>query len=494
MSKLGRNEPCHCGSGKKYKKCCLNKDEEKKKMDINNNSEGCTNCDEDFEEIFEEEDDFTEDEFDEITDREEYNKIKHKIKELRKKYSCKKFDDNLPDISPDEQRIVDAWWQKFEDVCMKNFDAIKCVDLIKDFVINHPNLVPNLYLHEGAIFEFEGRSLKSGNYDDFIGFLKWYRDNAFNAYILGGTYYDFFLITYQLVNGDVGNITKYFSIYKEYPGHDPDNLMRLVDLFKATNNQELLIELLKDIHPYVYYSPGIIGAEDFVQPILKDTFCKYLKRDYTEQEIDLIVNTMKDFSNLFPDMFVQTNREFWVHLLEDMYKRVPLEKQLKNRKEAEDYFSHIRNHFEVFLHETRGKQWITAEYYSVLILEYLFKQLENNKIGKKPFQLNKDRVDNYLATQFRDIIGIREIPCLAFMQALFYFNEYLGETGLISSECRDSNEGVCDDLYETVYGICLKSNYCAKLFEKFPTVLESRINHKFSIKLSKPSKKHKCSW
>jgi len=23
----GRNEPCHCGSGKKYKHCCLSKDE-----------------------------------------------------------------------------------------------------------------------------------------------------------------------------------------------------------------------------------------------------------------------------------------------------------------------------------------------------------------------------------------------------------------------------------------------------------------------------------
>jgi hypothetical protein len=23
----GRNEPCHCGSGRKYKQCCLNKDE-----------------------------------------------------------------------------------------------------------------------------------------------------------------------------------------------------------------------------------------------------------------------------------------------------------------------------------------------------------------------------------------------------------------------------------------------------------------------------------
>ncbi len=24
---LGRNDPCHCGSGKKYKKCCAAKDE-----------------------------------------------------------------------------------------------------------------------------------------------------------------------------------------------------------------------------------------------------------------------------------------------------------------------------------------------------------------------------------------------------------------------------------------------------------------------------------
>jgi len=26
-SRPGRNEPCHCGSGKKYKHCCLAKDE-----------------------------------------------------------------------------------------------------------------------------------------------------------------------------------------------------------------------------------------------------------------------------------------------------------------------------------------------------------------------------------------------------------------------------------------------------------------------------------
>jgi tetratricopeptide (TPR) repeat protein len=27
MAKTGRNDPCHCGSSKKYKRCCLGKDE-----------------------------------------------------------------------------------------------------------------------------------------------------------------------------------------------------------------------------------------------------------------------------------------------------------------------------------------------------------------------------------------------------------------------------------------------------------------------------------
>lgn len=30
--KLGRNDPCHCGSGKKYKVCCLAKDEAKERQ------------------------------------------------------------------------------------------------------------------------------------------------------------------------------------------------------------------------------------------------------------------------------------------------------------------------------------------------------------------------------------------------------------------------------------------------------------------------------
>jgi tetratricopeptide (TPR) repeat protein len=34
MAKLGRNDPCHCGSGNKYKKCCLAKDEAASKSQL----------------------------------------------------------------------------------------------------------------------------------------------------------------------------------------------------------------------------------------------------------------------------------------------------------------------------------------------------------------------------------------------------------------------------------------------------------------------------
>jgi hypothetical protein len=43
MKKIGRNDPCPCGSGKKYKKCCLQKDEEKELRDHEDNEDQSRN-------------------------------------------------------------------------------------------------------------------------------------------------------------------------------------------------------------------------------------------------------------------------------------------------------------------------------------------------------------------------------------------------------------------------------------------------------------------
>ena len=38
MRKVGRNDPCPCGSGLKYKRCCLNKDRESDRSKITESS------------------------------------------------------------------------------------------------------------------------------------------------------------------------------------------------------------------------------------------------------------------------------------------------------------------------------------------------------------------------------------------------------------------------------------------------------------------------
>ena len=37
MMKIGRNAPCPCGSGKKYKKCCLSNDQQTERMHSDHN-------------------------------------------------------------------------------------------------------------------------------------------------------------------------------------------------------------------------------------------------------------------------------------------------------------------------------------------------------------------------------------------------------------------------------------------------------------------------
>jgi len=41
---IGRNDPCHCGSGKKYKKCCLENDANKSTSDIYPGDNICAVC------------------------------------------------------------------------------------------------------------------------------------------------------------------------------------------------------------------------------------------------------------------------------------------------------------------------------------------------------------------------------------------------------------------------------------------------------------------
>jgi hypothetical protein len=119
MSKVGRNDPCYCGSGKKYKKCCLLKDEEKnleelkgdaiveegEKWEEENETRRMT-IDDKPEGIEEDEAEFEENEEGGYEAKDE-NDIRYNTGNGKDIFSVR--DGPYPAISKEEERIVDEW-------------------------------------------------------------------------------------------------------------------------------------------------------------------------------------------------------------------------------------------------------------------------------------------------------------------------------------------------------------------------------------------------
>jgi len=473
--KLGRNEACHCGSGKKYKRCCLDKVSEKN----NNDRTAPTDQSGSFHDAcgdkgFKDEAELWDNESSEEEYSAESRDTDHdgnsteedfRTEHFSKLYSCKKFVEYIPEISQEEQSIVDEWWTRFKTVYFKKgIDPIRCLELIKDFCHKNQKLVPNLYLHEEALFEIQSAFLQTDQYSVFIDFLKWFRNHFFDTYSICGMFYDTYLVEYYLVHGPEEEIHQYFSLFHEYPDRDPDQVMRLVELFKATNHSELLVSLLRNIYLHLYYSANVFGGSAFVIPIMQDTYFKYCKKDYSAQDIDSLCEDTKALSEKVPSLGIIVDRAFWENHFQDIFSKGFSHQFPSTKNGVKDYYRKVYKHFTGYLHENKNMQWITADYYASLVCDYLKRPLTDGKIIKRPFQFSKNNLDHYIARTFQEIIGIKSIPSMAFLEALWYFAEYLEQEKLFTLEEKFNLKKSCQELFKTVYALGKKNRYATCLF------------------------------
>ena len=99
-SKIGRNDPCPCGSGKKYKKCCLPKEQQRSVAAARKDE-----TDEFFEDVPAEpaglrnETDAMEASSSSGPQLEDEPFVSHQIS------------DEVPEIGEEENALVDAWWR-----------------------------------------------------------------------------------------------------------------------------------------------------------------------------------------------------------------------------------------------------------------------------------------------------------------------------------------------------------------------------------------------
>jgi len=493
MSKVGRNDPCPCGSGKKYKKCCIDKETEFFQKEVRSQSfqsiedkwddeetndslfglndfqadneetnvEDYPGANEENEEL---EDDFL-DKDDETDDEDEENLSKKNLikNDPRCRYQIK--DKFSPEISEEEDRLIDDWYDKYKP--MKDPEIIQ--QHIENFMDQYPNLVENMELHHEVVFELGSEYLKNNRYDDFIEFLFRFRNDFPESYLKSFGYYDYDIIVWLVSKGRTDEVPPYLENFKKYPVDFVDKLFELLDFLYATNNSSLAYPLVSEIYPYVFYSREVFGGASIVTPIIIDYYSKILHPDYTDDEINRLVDNMKEIKVDLWDQYY--NSEFWKLMFGNILKPFSKWEWSVPRKKAAFHRLHneMINNYHRFFKEKTGVSWITANFFIEKLAEYFHKWIENSqKPHKVLFDFSETTMDKTIGGLISKMMWIDFTQYAGHFNAIYYFADYMYVCGNIDEIERDKIQTDCTRLYNKPLESLNRQYIEAKAFKQFP--------------------------
>ena len=445
-NKLGRNTPCHCGSGKKYKKCCLTQDENIAKIEKDPDLL-YEDIESDFSEIGE--DDYDGESF-------ENDFVIPDVEPRRKPTPV-----NLPEITAKEQELVQAWGEKYIEIDAPDEHIIH----LKNFIQDHPSLVPHLYLDEEALFEIGASLLQNARGKEYIEILLDIRQNFLDVYMRSYSYYDKDLVVYHICQGEFEMAAQFINNFKAYPDDDPDMLYPLIDFLCVSNRPDLISELLRDNYLDIIYSNNIMSSGEIIDPFLWACFyVSELENGYDEKSINALSATLESLKIDFVDGYTQPEKitERLNFITEKIEK--PFEEMFKASKIAMDFYYQISLNYIGWIHENKNIPWLTAYYYHTFILEYFKIAIPKNKRPKKSFVFVKSHFESMLVEMSLNVFGFEATKELSSLKAFSLFFDYLSAHQAISRNEAEELQDVCKVFHKKKLPELLESQFEAFYF------------------------------
>ena len=449
MSKsIGRNSPCHCGSGEKYKKCCIIKDTERSILE--QNPELLYEEDE-LIEVIETEGVFTEEEPEEVINKFITPTVRHSRKpELL-----------LRETTIEEEKIINNWLDKY--IKIKTPDEF--LVHLNNFLKHQPELVPHLGLEEEVLFELQALLLRHGRGKEYIEVLLNIREKFSDVYLQSYSYYDRDLIVYYICEGEFEKASEYINNFINYPDDNPGVLFDLIDFLCVTNQQTLLANLLGKIYLQVLYSDNIIGGEAIIEPFLWSSYYIPKLEDIFDEKSALKLSTIfKTLKINMKDEFYET--KFIFKRLNIITKKIeePLGIKYGLEKNTMEFYYQISVNFIGWLHRSKNISWLTAYYYHTLVFKYFSTSVPANKRPKIPFLFIKGHFESNLVKMSKNFIYLNAVSILSSFRAFYLFSEYLCKhQGITEKEAKELQEW-CKEFNSKIIPGLLKKQYEAKYF------------------------------
>jgi len=487
MVKIGRNAPCPCGSGKKYKKCCLPKEdqakaEEKAKRAAKDRERAMREEQEqkELDELFEDVDDFYDEDYDEHFNEDfedleippqnvEYDDPEEPAADESLERQSDPVpsegppDTPLPKIGAAETGLVEQWWTLYS--AMKDIDQIRAH--LEQFMENHPELVRHLELQHAALFEMGAKYVALQRHGEYAALLQHLREAFEDTYVKRFGVYDYHLVAYQVMTANREAIGRYLNHFRKYPDHDPGRLFQLIDLLMATGCEAQVTDLVEDIYLRVLRSPQIVGGDQILAPVVMARMAPFLRPDFTEaslaklaarmQALDEVMPghntfTVKRFGQLFDQIF--HNRRSW-----DVADCI-------SRRDLNDRYYHVSLDFMRFLHENDGLGWVAAAFYRGLVHTYLLKVIPEGKRPREAFVFTRLMIEQTVFQTTRDLFSIDSTRALGMLRGLHAFARYLQLTQTLADDRCIAIQGWCRELYEEYHQMLVRRSFAAKVFEE----------------------------
>jgi hypothetical protein len=464
VKKLGRNEPCHCGSGRKYKKCCLRKDEEDRQRaleeqeyerDVEAGRIDPFAGDEDWEEepedeteeYLEEEDDFFQD------------------------YSPRPAEESLePDrveqreLSPEDLAIVEQWGKEY--VTLREPDALR--DHIENFLTTHPQLVSELDLGGEPLLELGGMYIREGRHESYIEVLTRLRSEFPEEYLRSFPYFDNDMIAWAIINNQKEKAAQYLDNYRQDPDKDADCLFELIHFMMSWNCQDILAGFLPDICKRVCTSPRIIGGSEIITPLIFIHMAPYLDQGparFDPEQLCADLKIIEDFINpvwLDPD-FLKKRMQIILGSRECLNID-----DCRTRKQAVERYDEMTAQFMGWLGVNTGLDWCAAGYHSGLVFEYLAKSLPAKKKHRTAFPFEERNMERLLIRLTQNMLWLDPSRLFGMLNGIYCFQGFLEDTRSLAPEEAKQNRKACTSLFEKGYPALKEQDFKAMAWRQFP--------------------------
>ena len=454
MSKIGRNDPCPCGSGKKYKKCCLAQDDKRRIEETRPDDMSAL-----FEDIQVRTDMYDDSDEPEAVDEPPYADIDEEP------YVGKTISDDVPEISEQDEALVNAWWTDYET--MKDPDEI--LRHLRGFLQAHPSLVENLELHYEVLFELGAQLVKDGRAGDYIDLLKEMRQRFPRAYLKSYSYFDRDIIAYEVVErGCSASIDDYLPWLEEYPEDGVDNLFQLIEFLMVAECDAVVMRLIEATYYPLFRSSNVFGGEKLLEPLILCYAAPYLNGESTATDLQALVERLKGIRvPLRPELYDPQGLQA---VMQEITGDLGTEDfdALYDAEDLAQYYDRITRNFMGWLHREQGFSWMKAHFYRDQVRRYLLRVVPEGKRPKQPFTFTKQLLDRTLASNARELFSLNATLALGSINAIHWFAEYLAERQAITDELQADVQRWCQDLWNAISPMLRETTIEPGVFKAFP--------------------------